>query len=94
MDWSSGDNYWSGNCKIYEEYTRVQVSNPDAIVSATLEYAKWDDYMQVWVGKSGQETKVWSGPDGNFLQKQPVDVSSPRVGSETLMLMSLPILRT
>ncbi|MBY8155606.1 MULTISPECIES: conjugal transfer mating pair stabilization protein TraN [Gammaproteobacteria] len=61
-----GDNYWSGNCKIYEEYTRVQVSNPDAIVSATLEYAKWDDYMQVWVGKSGQETKVWSGPDGNF----------------------------
>ncbi|EPF6883897.1 conjugal transfer mating pair stabilization protein TraN, partial [Salmonella enterica subsp. enterica serovar Derby] len=26
----------------------------------------WDDYMQVWVGKSGQETKVWSGPDGNF----------------------------
>lgn len=35
-------------------------------MSATLEYAKWDDYMQVWVGKSGQETKVWSGPDGNF----------------------------
>jgi len=61
-----GDNYWSGNCTIYEEYTRVQVSNPDAIVSAMLEYAKWDDYMQVWVGKSGQETKVWSGPDGNF----------------------------
>ncbi|EHA9260032.1 conjugal transfer mating pair stabilization protein TraN, partial [Salmonella enterica subsp. enterica serovar Paratyphi A] len=61
-----GDDYWAGNCKIYEEYTRVQVSNPDAIVSATLEYVKWDDYMQVWVGKSGQETKVWSGPDGNF----------------------------
>ncbi|ECM1070730.1 conjugal transfer mating pair stabilization protein TraN [Salmonella enterica subsp. enterica serovar Virchow] len=61
-----GDDYWAGNCKIYEEYTRVQVSNPDAIVSATLEYVKWDDYIQVWVGKSGQETKVWSGPDGNF----------------------------
>lgn len=61
-----GDDYWAGNCKIYEEYTRVQVSNPDAIVSATLEYVKWDDYMQVWVGKSGQETKVWPGPDGNF----------------------------
>ncbi|EOA7289780.1 MULTISPECIES: conjugal transfer mating pair stabilization protein TraN [Morganellaceae] len=61
-----GDDYWAGNCKIYEEYTRVQVRNPDAIVSATLEYVKWDDYMQVWVGKSGQETKVWSGPDGNF----------------------------
>ncbi|EOG4985552.1 conjugal transfer mating pair stabilization protein TraN [Salmonella enterica subsp. enterica serovar Cerro] len=61
-----GDDYWAGNCKIYEEYTRVQVSNPDAIVSATLEYVKWDDYMQVWVGKSGQEAKVWSGPNGNF----------------------------
>ncbi|UIP27672.1 conjugal transfer mating pair stabilization protein TraN [Photobacterium sp. TLY01] len=61
-----GDNYWGGNCKIYEEFTRVQVSNPDAIVSATLEYAKWDDYMQVWVGKSGQETKVWQGPNNNF----------------------------
>ncbi|ENI8049712.1 conjugal transfer mating pair stabilization protein TraN [Vibrio cholerae] len=61
-----GDNYWGGNCKIYEEFTRVQVSNPDAIVSATLEYAKWDDYMQVWVGKSGEETKVWQGPNNNF----------------------------
>ncbi|NAX20193.1 conjugal transfer mating pair stabilization protein TraN [Vibrio sp. V39_P1S14PM300] len=61
-----GDNYWGGNCKIYEEFTRVQVSNPDAIVSATLEYAKWDDYMQVWVGKSGQVTKVWQGPNNHF----------------------------
>lgn len=61
-----GDNYWSGSCSVYEEYTRVVVSNPEAIVSATLEYAKWDDYMQVWVGKSGSETKVWQGPNGNF----------------------------
>lgn len=61
-----GDNYWSGNCTIYEEFTRVQISNPDAIVSATLEYAKWDDYMQVWVGRSGQESKVWQGPNNNF----------------------------
>ncbi len=88
-----GNDYWSGNCSIYEEYTRVQVSNPDAIVSATLEYAKWDDYMQVWVGKSGQETKVWSGPDGNFLQKRLADVNCQQVGSETLILMSLPISR-
>jgi len=61
-----GNNYWSGNCSIYEEYTRVQVTNPEAIVSATLEYATWDDYMQVWVGESGHETKVWSGPNDNF----------------------------
>ncbi|WP_370558358.1 conjugal transfer mating pair stabilization protein TraN [Edwardsiella tarda] len=61
-----GDNYWSGWCSVYEEFTRVIVSNPDAIISATLEYAKWDDYMQVWVGKSGSETKVWQGPNNNF----------------------------
>ncbi|MEK9497177.1 conjugal transfer mating pair stabilization protein TraN [Photorhabdus sp. P32] len=61
-----GDNYWSGHCAIYEEFTRLQVSNPDAITSAVLEYAKWDDYMQVWVGKSGQEQKVWQGPNNNF----------------------------
>ncbi|TXZ98626.1 conjugal transfer mating pair stabilization protein TraN [Vibrio cholerae] len=61
-----GDNYWSGWCSIYEEFTQVKVDNPDAIISATLEYAKWDDYMQVWVGKEGQETKVWQGPNNNF----------------------------
>lgn len=60
------DNYWKGWCTIYEESTRVIVSNPEAIVSATLEYVKYDDYMQVWVGKSGQEKKIWQGPNGNF----------------------------
>lgn len=61
-----GDNYWAGNCTIYEEFTRIQVVNPEAILSATLEYAKWDDYMQVWVGKTSAMTKVWNGPNDNF----------------------------
>lgn len=61
-----GDNYWSGYCSIYEQSTTVTVVNPEAISKATLEYAKWDDYMQVWVGEAGNEQMVWTGPDGNF----------------------------
>lgn len=61
-----GDNYWDGWCSVYEESTSVVVTNPEAIVSATLEYAKYDDYMQVWVGTAGAETKVWQGPNGQF----------------------------
>lgn len=54
-----GNNYLTGNCTIHEQQTAVTVRNPEAIISATLEYAKWDDYMQVYVGNPGQETKVW-----------------------------------
>lgn len=57
-----GDNYWSGRCKIFEQSITLRVVNPDAITSARLDYAKWDDYMQVWLG----DQKVWSGPNNNF----------------------------
>ena len=61
-----GDNYWSGWCSVFEETTKLKVLNPGAIRKATLIRAKWDDYMQVWVGPEGKEKKVWSGPNGNF----------------------------
>ncbi len=61
-----GDNYWSGNCSIYEEFTEIKVVNPAAITQATLIRAKWDDYMQIWIGEPGEEVKVWSGPNNNF----------------------------
>lgn len=57
-----GDDYWSGNCTIYEQEMVFEVLNPDAITSAVLTYAKWDDYMQVWLGTD----KVWAGPNDNF----------------------------
>ena len=57
-----GDNYWGGSCAIYQENTVVEVLRPEAVTSAVLEYAKWDDYMQVWLN----ESKVWQGPNGNF----------------------------
>ena len=57
-----GDNYWSGSCAVFEQWTQVRVRNPDAIISARLDYAKWDDYMMIYVGNPGKETLVWTGP--------------------------------
>lgn len=57
-----GDNYWGGNCKVYEEWTQVKVGNPQAITHAVFEYAKWDDYMMVYAGPPGNETLIWTGP--------------------------------
>lgn len=61
-----GDNYWVGSCAIYEQVNEFVVVNPAAIKKVTLTYAKWDDYMQIWIGKAGLEQKVWSGPNNNF----------------------------
>lgn len=57
-----GDNYYSGNCKIYEEAMSIKMLNPDAILDAKIVYAKWDDYMQIWIGGD----KAWAGPNNNF----------------------------
>jgi hypothetical protein len=62
-----GNNYWAGNCTIYEEDFTVVVKRPDAVDRATLVYAAWDDYLQVWIGGE----PVWSGPDGNFPPETP-----------------------
>lgn len=59
-----GNDYWAGSCSVYEEWTRVKVPNPSAVTRAVFEYAKWDDYMQVWVGEPGKEELIWGGPDG------------------------------
>jgi len=57
-----GDNYYSGSCKIFQEDMSIQMINPAAILDAKIVYAKWDDYMQIWVA----EDKVWAGPNNNF----------------------------
>jgi hypothetical protein len=57
-----GDNYWSGNCAIFEQDARITVFSPDSIRSAILERALWDDYMQIYLNG----TMVWTGPNGNF----------------------------
>lgn len=45
-----GNDYWSGNCKIYEEYTVFEVINADAIKSAVIERAEFDDYFEIYLG--------------------------------------------
>lgn len=57
-----GNDYYSGYCAIYEEQMSIKMINPQAILDAHLTYAKYDDYMQVWVG----DTKAWNGPNANF----------------------------
>ncbi|WP_143694249.1 conjugal transfer protein TraN [Vibrio rotiferianus] len=57
-----GDNYLAGRCKIYQENIPLQVVKPSAIIDAKIDYAKWDDYMQIWL----DNRKVWSGPNNNF----------------------------
>lgn len=61
-----GDNYWRGNCSIFEEFTEIQVDNPDAITSAILNRAKWDDYMQIYLGEPGSEQLIWESHPGRF----------------------------
>lgn len=44
---TKGDNYWTGSCTIYEEFTEFQILNQEAIQSVTLTQAYFDDYFQV-----------------------------------------------
>ena len=54
-----GDNYWVGNCDIYEHNVRFNVLRPERIISATLIRAVWDDWIQI----RANADLIWSGPD-------------------------------
>lgn len=56
-----GDNYWSGWCSVFEDSVTINVQNPDAITSAVIDWATWDDWMQIWLG----EELTWCGPDNS-----------------------------
>lgn len=57
-----GDNYWGGHCKIYEEYTRFKIINPQAVIKAEIEYAKFDDYFEIHMDNQ----LAWSHTPGVF----------------------------
>lgn len=57
-----GDDYWDGNCTIRSHYLSFKVLRPKAIRSATVVYAKWDDYMRIVV--AGR--RIWNGPNDGF----------------------------
>lgn len=52
------DDHLSGNCKIFERNISIEMLNVDAIESAVLKEAYWDDYLQVWLG----DELIWDGP--------------------------------
>lgn len=56
-----GNDYYSGNCTVFEEEVVFRNTNPNAIRSAHVVRVVYDDYMQIWLGG----TKVWSGPNGD-----------------------------
>ncbi|HBR1235581.1 TPA: conjugal transfer mating pair stabilization protein TraN [Klebsiella pneumoniae] len=74
-----GNDYYKGSCKIYEQSMAVRVYNPEAIVSAKITYATWDDYMQIHLNNE----KVWGGPKpgmidaGTFGTRRPASYNSP-----------------
>ncbi|SIQ99973.1 conjugal transfer mating pair stabilization protein TraN [Aquipseudomonas alcaligenes] len=57
-----GDNYWGGHCSVYEEYTSFKIINPEAVKSAVIEYAKFDDYFQIILDNK----MVWTHTPGVF----------------------------
>lgn len=57
-----GRNYWAGSCTIYEEFTEFRVLNQDAIISATIDLAEFDDYFQVYFNNE----MVWTHTPGVF----------------------------
>jgi len=57
-----GDNYWEGSCSIFESTSNFVLQHPEAVESATLTRAKYDDYMQVYLNNE----KIWQGPNDNF----------------------------
>lgn len=74
-----GNDYWKGKCAIFEESMSVRVYNPQAIVSAKITYATWDDYMQIYLGSE----KVWGGPKpgmidaGTYGDRRPSSYNTP-----------------
>ena len=63
-----GDNYWNGgSCSLFTDEILFVVTNPQAITRAELDYAAYDDQMQVWIGPRNRESKVYEGPNwGQF----------------------------
>lgn len=54
------DNYWGGNCTIYDRSTKFEIRNLDKITDFRLVQVGFDDYL--WIKINGNT--VYVGPDG------------------------------
>lgn len=66
-----GNNYWSGgSCTVFEEEMAFRVTKPQAITSAKLVQAHYDDHMQIYLrkpglnGTPGQLAPIWQSAHG------------------------------
>lgn len=57
-----GDNYWNGSCTIFEEYTQFRMLSREAIISAVIEDAAFDDYFQIYFN----DELLWTHTPGVF----------------------------
>jgi hypothetical protein len=57
-----GDNYWAGSCKMFERQVQFNVLDPSRILEAKINYAKFDDWMQIYADAD----LLWNGPYGNW----------------------------
>lgn len=57
-----GDNYWGGRCLLETEHMEIEVIQPNAILSAVLDRAKFDDYFRV----SLNDNIIYVGPESIF----------------------------
>ncbi|WP_427501675.1 conjugal transfer mating pair stabilization protein TraN (plasmid) [Methylomonas sp. MED-D] len=79
-----GNNYWcSGGCAKKQQASQYIVKHPEAITSATITRAIWDDYMrifiddkQVWQGNNGWSTASVCEMNTNWSKRPNFDVTS------------------
>ncbi|MEO1065430.1 MAG: conjugal transfer mating pair stabilization protein TraN [Actinomycetota bacterium] len=57
-----GNDYWSGACTVHEAAITLDVLNPDAVISATLDRVVYDDHHQVWLDDSLVWQSRWGFP--------------------------------
>ena len=62
-----GDNYLSGgSCSLFEFDIKYIVNSPEAISKVVLDYAKFDDQVQLYIGPENLEELVYSAPLNTF----------------------------
>ena len=64
-----GNDYICGWCTIYEYWSKFMMIDPKSIKKATIEFVKWDDYIQLYIGDKEMKdmTLVYEAPiPGSF----------------------------
>ena len=49
------DATWRGSCRIFEQATRLEILNEDVFTNVRVNFAAWDDYMQIYLNS----LKIW-----------------------------------